>query len=91
MTHFSTFLIFIPRSAIANSQLFRHFVKEDLPRIRYANPDLKIEVIKWRKEKNEHWRPELELKFGAFLATPTPLFLFLFLSWFCFSNLFNDR
>jgi len=41
----------------------RHFIQESLPRIRYANPDLNIEVVKWRKEKHDHWRPELELSF----------------------------
>ena len=44
----------------------RHFIQESLPRIRYANPDLDIEVVKWRKEKNDHWRPELALTFGSF-------------------------
>jgi small subunit ribosomal protein S25 len=54
--------------------LTRHFVQEDLPRIRYANPDLDIDVIKWRKEKNDHWRPELEVKFGSsFPASKWPL------------------
>ena len=42
----------------------RHFVKDDLPRIRHHNPDIEIDITKWRKEKNEHWRPELEVKFG---------------------------
>ncbi|KAG6841627.1 hypothetical protein C0991_009052 [Blastosporella zonata] len=42
----------------------RHFVKEQLPRIRYANPDLDIQVEKWRKTKEEAWRPEMELEFG---------------------------
>src|SRR6266508_1970652 len=35
----------------------RHFIQESLPRIRYANPDLDIDVVKWRKEKNDRWRP----------------------------------
>lgn len=44
-------------------------------------------MVKWRKEKNEHWRPELELKFGAFViaknnGTATPHFN----SFFFFSN-----
>ncbi|KAF5382835.1 hypothetical protein D9757_007317 [Collybiopsis confluens] len=40
----------------------RHFVKEELPRIRYANPDLQIQVDKVFKTKEEHWKPELELE-----------------------------
>ena len=68
--HYEAFLskiLIMQRIAITNTQPFRHFIQEDLPRIRYANPDLEIQVVKWRKEKNEHWRPELELKFGAFV------------------------
>ncbi|KAG6830853.1 hypothetical protein H0H87_006913 [Tephrocybe sp. NHM501043] len=42
----------------------RHFVKEHLPRIRYANPNLDIQVEKWRKTKEEVWRPEMELEFA---------------------------
>ncbi|KAG6886559.1 hypothetical protein C0992_003384 [Termitomyces sp. T32_za158] len=42
----------------------RHFVKEQLPRIRWANPDLNIQVEKWRKTKEEAWRPEMELEFA---------------------------
>ncbi|KAG7090636.1 hypothetical protein E1B28_009738 [Marasmius oreades] len=40
----------------------RHFVKEDLPRIRHANPSLKIEVEKVLKTAQEQWRPEMELQ-----------------------------
>ncbi|KAJ4485348.1 hypothetical protein J3R30DRAFT_3438960 [Lentinula aciculospora] len=40
----------------------RHFVKEELPRIRYANPNLKVEVEKVPKAKEEHWKPEMELQ-----------------------------
>ncbi|KAJ3811777.1 hypothetical protein F5876DRAFT_64519 [Lentinula aff. lateritia] len=40
----------------------RHFVKEELPRIKYANPNLKIEVDRVLKTKEEHWRPEMELQ-----------------------------
>ncbi|KAF9261918.1 hypothetical protein L218DRAFT_973754 [Marasmius fiardii PR-910] len=39
----------------------RHFVKEQLPRIRYANPLLKIDVEKVPKKAEEQWRPEMEL------------------------------
>ncbi|KAG6820136.1 hypothetical protein H0H93_005011 [Arthromyces matolae] len=41
----------------------RHFVKEQLPRIRWANPNLQIQVETWRKTKDEEWRPEMELTF----------------------------
>ncbi|KAF9466895.1 hypothetical protein BDZ94DRAFT_1125798, partial [Collybia nuda] len=41
----------------------RHFVKEQLPRIRYANPVLNIQVEKVRKTAQEAWRPEMELEF----------------------------
>ncbi|KAI0641088.1 hypothetical protein C8Q79DRAFT_1003830 [Trametes meyenii] len=45
----------------------RHFVKEDLPRIRYANPTLDIRVDKKLKTKEEAWKPEMvvELKNGT--------------------------
>jgi small subunit ribosomal protein S25 len=42
----------------------RHFVKEQLPRIRYANPTLDIQVEKARKAANEVWRPEMEIEFS---------------------------
>ncbi|KAJ7104310.1 hypothetical protein B0H15DRAFT_809427 [Mycena belliarum] len=41
----------------------RHFLKEQLPRIRYANPDLEIHVRKLTKRVKEEWRPELQLSF----------------------------
>lgn len=40
-------------------------MKDHLPRIRYANPTLDIEVTKAPKTKDDAWRPELELTFGA--------------------------
>lgn len=40
----------------------RHFVKEDLPRIRYANPDLNIKVTKLRKTPEERWDPEMQVE-----------------------------
>ncbi|KAI9065772.1 hypothetical protein FKP32DRAFT_1708564 [Trametes sanguinea] len=45
----------------------RHFVKEDLPRIRYANPTVDIHVEKKLKTKEETWNPEMvvELKNGT--------------------------
>ncbi|KAJ6614923.1 hypothetical protein B0H10DRAFT_2043216 [Mycena sp. CBHHK59/15] len=41
----------------------RHFLKEQLPRIRYANPELPIEVQKRTKRSADDWRPEIELRF----------------------------
>ncbi|KAI8983279.1 hypothetical protein BD414DRAFT_523181 [Trametes punicea] len=45
----------------------RHFVKEELPRIRYANPTIDINVDKKLKTKEETWKPEMivELKNGT--------------------------
>lgn len=40
-----------------------HFLKEDLPRIRYANPKIDIRVNKLVKTKDETWHPELVLDF----------------------------
>jgi len=42
----------------------RHFLKEDLPRIRYANPKIDIQVNKLVKIKEETWQPELVLDFS---------------------------
>ncbi|KAI9510689.1 hypothetical protein F5148DRAFT_1281640 [Russula earlei] len=42
----------------------RHFLKEDLPRIRYANPKIDIKVNKLVKQKDESWHPELFLEFS---------------------------
>lgn len=42
-----------------------HFLKEDLPRIRYANPKVDIQVNKLVKIKEETWQPELVLDFGS--------------------------
>ncbi|KAE9402006.1 hypothetical protein BT96DRAFT_879857 [Gymnopus androsaceus JB14] len=42
----------------------RHFAKEELPRIKYANPNLQVEVEKVIKTKEDHWRPEMELHFN---------------------------
>jgi len=37
----------------------RHFAKEHLPRIRWANPQLDIQVEKVLKTADQQWRPEL--------------------------------
>ncbi|KAI0317911.1 hypothetical protein OF83DRAFT_1118924 [Amylostereum chailletii] len=42
----------------------RHFLKDDMPRIRYANPKLNIEVNKKPKTKEETWKPELVLEYN---------------------------
>ncbi|KAI0307400.1 hypothetical protein B0F90DRAFT_1806929 [Multifurca ochricompacta] len=42
----------------------RYFLKDDLPRIRYANPKLDIQVNKFSKTKEETWQPELLLEFS---------------------------
>ncbi|KAJ8462536.1 hypothetical protein ONZ45_g17897 [Pleurotus djamor] len=41
----------------------RHFLKEELPRIRWSNPSLNIEVEKVPKSIKEAWKPELQLRF----------------------------
>lgn len=43
-----------------------HFVKNELPRIRWENPTLAIEVQKVRMMPKE-WRPEMEVELGASL------------------------
>ncbi|KAF8266636.1 hypothetical protein EI94DRAFT_1802830 [Lactarius quietus] len=42
----------------------RHFLKEEMPRIRYANPKIDIQVNKLPKTKEEAWKPELVLEFS---------------------------
>lgn len=41
----------------------RHFAKEHLPRLKWANQALEVEVTKVPKSAAEVWRPELELRF----------------------------
>ena len=43
---------------------YRHFAKDYLPRIRYANPTLNIQVEKARKTPQEAWRPAMEVEFS---------------------------
>ncbi|KAF8885259.1 hypothetical protein CPB84DRAFT_1634434, partial [Gymnopilus junonius] len=40
----------------------RHFVKEDLPRIRWANPTLDIEVRREIKTPQEQWKAQMEVE-----------------------------
>jgi len=42
----------------------RHFLKEDMPRIRYANPKVGIQVNKLPKTNEEACKPELVLEFS---------------------------
>jgi len=42
----------------------RHFVKEELRRIRYANPQLAVEVNKLPKKVQDDLKPELVVQFG---------------------------
>ncbi|KAN0138627.1 hypothetical protein V8E53_003615 [Lactarius tabidus] len=42
----------------------RHFLKEDMPRIRFANPKVDIRVNKLPKTVEEVWKPELVLEFS---------------------------
>ncbi|OBZ79426.1 hypothetical protein A0H81_00220, partial [Grifola frondosa] len=42
----------------------RHFVKEDLPRIRYANPEIEIQVNKTPKSLSDRWKPEMIIEFS---------------------------
>ncbi|KAH9487247.1 hypothetical protein JR316_0001317 [Psilocybe cubensis] len=51
----------------------RHFVKENLPQIRWANPALDIEVRRERKSKSEQWRAEMELEFSAHTSPSSSL------------------
>ena len=43
---------------------YRHFVKEELPRIRWANPLLDIAVQKLPKTRDETWAPKATVEFG---------------------------
>jgi len=41
----------------------RHFVKEDLPRIQYANPGINVTVERLRKTKEESWPAEMVVQY----------------------------
>ena len=55
-----------PQKCSRNVRVPRQFVKEELPRIRWVNPKLTIELQKVRKTPAEKWRPEMEVELGAF-------------------------
>ena len=63
----------------------RHFVKNDLCRIQYANPDLKISVNKVPKSPEDTWLPEMVLVFRMlcfyFFLTRGSRLTFLCLLW----------
>ncbi|KAJ7494563.1 hypothetical protein B0H11DRAFT_2002383 [Mycena galericulata] len=52
-----------PKLTLSTYFLPPHFLKEQLPRIRYANPNLDIHVFKMTKKPKDEWRPELKLSF----------------------------
>lgn len=41
-------------------------MRKDLPRIRYVNPKLEIEVVKIPKTQDEHWKPEMIVELRAY-------------------------
>ena len=43
---------------------YRHFVKDELPRIQYANQTIAIEVNKVPKIEADTWQSSLYMKFG---------------------------
>ena len=45
----------------------RHFVKDELPRIRWANPLLEIAVNRVPKTRQEAWAPQATVEFGQSL------------------------
>ena len=51
----------------------RHFVKDELPRIQYANPALAIEVSKVPKPKEDTWQSSLIMEFSKFLQDLVPI------------------
>ena len=55
---------------------YRHFVKEELPRIQYANPTIAIEVSKIPKPETDTWQSSLSMEFGR-PPTSTPYHLTL--------------
>jgi len=44
----------------------RHFVKDELPRIQYANPTIAIEVNRIPKAKEDTWQSSVSMEFGKF-------------------------
>lgn len=42
----------------------RHFLKEELPRIAYANPKLDVRVTRKEHKKETPWKPEMVVELG---------------------------
>lgn len=62
-------VIFISKYTKLFTGKYRHFLKEDLPRIAYANPNVVFHVDKSRQLTIERpWAPSLKLEFGEFFA-----------------------
>ncbi|KAF5314155.1 hypothetical protein D9611_006972 [Ephemerocybe angulata] len=66
---------FLPRNSSLNrnGEEYGHFAKEDLPRIRWANPELDIQVERVNKTKEEQWKPELVVNFADNTSRTIPL------------------
>ena len=52
---------------------YRHFMREDLPRIRYANPAITIEIQKIPKSKADTWQSSLSMEFSESLPLLIPI------------------
>ena len=46
-------------------------MRQNLPKIRFDNPNLDIEVERVKKKKEERWRPEIELEFSEYIPLPS--------------------
>lgn len=56
-----------PTRTKAPTLVYRHFVKEELPRIRWANPLVEIAVRRVPKTRDEQWAPQATVEFrGSF-------------------------
>ncbi|KAL5534738.1 hypothetical protein ACEPAG_1202 [Sanghuangporus baumii] len=51
----------------------RHFIKEDLPRIQYANPGMQIQIDKIPRSVGDTWRAEMLLEFKDGSQTTTDI------------------
>ena len=69
--HFGARYVGLPAVALSHlaahahrlSMHCRHFVKEDLRRIRFVNPNMDIQVNKIPKSPEEKWPPEMQVEF----------------------------
>jgi len=60
-------------SLYPHSDNYRHFAKEELPRIQYANPTIAIEVSKVPKSEADTWQSSLFMEFGKSLLASIPI------------------